>query len=272
MDFVFFENGGTEFPAKRKEPTMNYLLNKLPKFAQGAILLTAAAGGVVLSRYFNTRNVNGAERLTNALLNTDSLTEASRRSPDEASAQMLADCAAYAVKFAFLAAEGVGPVNRYEDPAGTSRTHTHPYNHAVATVLTEDNAEQQTLTYAVTIPETAEVRGTRQIGQVRLSGLAPARPTPETLQINLKPGTEGEYSAQIESNLEVADYLVTGRVHLFGAATLRDNIGNVGRVNIAYDGTVSGTITRDARVIGRFEGKVSSGVRYRQYQLEGSVG
>ncbi|MBC7528812.1 MAG: hypothetical protein H7308_14860 [Chthonomonadaceae bacterium] len=250
---------------------MSHIFVKIPKFAQATALLTLAAGGVVLSRFFNTRNVNGAERLTNALLDTESLQAAARRNPEEASAQMLADCAAYAVRFAFLAAEGVGPVNRYEDAGGTSRTHTHPYTRAVATVLTENNTEKQTLTYAVSIPDVAEVRGTRTIGQVRLSGLSPARPIPETLQITLGSNEEDGYSAQIESELEVADYLVTGRVHLSGSTTLRDNVGNVGRVNIAYDGSVSGTITRDAHVIGRFEGQVNSGIQYRQYQLEGSA-
>ena len=49
-----------------------------------------------------------------------------------------------------------------------------------------------------------------------------------------------------------------GHTRLFGSATLRDNRGNVGRINIGFDGTVTGTITRDARVIGRFEGKVAT--------------
>ena len=41
----------------------------------------------------------------------------------------------------------------------------------------------------------------------------------------------------------------------------------MGRINIGFDGTVTGTITREARVIGRFEGKVSTGVTFRQYDL-----
>ena len=43
---------------------------------------------------------------------------------------------------------------------------------------------------------------------------------------------------------EVADYLVVGKTRLAGSADLRDNRGNVGRLNIGYDGTISGTITR----------------------------
>jgi len=44
--------------------------------------------------------------------------------------------------------------------------------------------------------------------------------------------------------------------------------GHVGRLNIAYDGSVSGTITHDTRIIGRFEGSVSGGLRFKTYQIE----
>ena len=32
-------------------------------------------------------------------------------------------------------------------------------------------------------------------------------------------------------------------------------------------GALSGTITRDSRIIGRFEGKVSEGLRFTPYQI-----
>jgi len=162
---------------------------------------------------------------------------------------------------AYRAAAGEGVTA--EDPEGYSRTHEHPYTHATVTVLTEKHAPEHLLTYAVDLPDVGEVRGTRRVGAVHPAGLTPARPAIDTAQITLPHG----YTAQLESEFEIADYLVTGQTKLFGAATLRDNRGNVARLNIAYDGGVSGTITRDAHVIGRFEGKVSTGVTFRQYEI-----
>jgi hypothetical protein len=229
-----------------------------------AALATAAVGGLIASRYLSARKISGAERLADALLHTDRLRDAARHLPDT-SAAALADCAGYLLGAAWRAAEALGVGAAREDPVQHSRTHTHPYTHATATVLTEATAPEQILTYAVTIPETGEVRGTRRVGALRLSGLSPARPTPDTVQITLPDG----YTAQIESEFEVADYLVTGRTRLFGAATLRDNRGNVGRLNIGYDGAISGTITKDARVVGRFEGNAAHSLHFRQYQIEG---
>ena len=166
---------------------------------------------------------------------------------------------------AFQAAEGLGSVNKAEDPTGASRTHTHPYTGAAVTVLTEAAGAEQLLTYAVTIPNTGEVRGTRRVGSMKISGLSPARPTPDVAQISLT----NDYSAQIETEFEVADYLITGKTRLFGKAHLRDNQGNVAQITIGYDGVISGSVTRDNRVIGRFEGKVAEGLNFKQFEIEG---
>jgi hypothetical protein len=222
--------------------------------------LTIAGLGVVAMRYAGVRRYNGAERLAEALLDSDPLHDAARSLP-EASETVLAACATYLVSVAYRAAIGEGVAA--EDPIGHSRTHEHPYTHATVTVLTESHAPEHLLTYAVNLPDIGEVRGTRRVGPIHTAGLTPARPAIDTTQITLPHG----YTAQLESEFEIADYLVIGQIKLFGAATLRDNQGNVARLNIAYDGGVSGTITRDAHIIGRFEGKVATGVTFRQYEI-----
>ncbi len=236
--------------------------SKKPTPGQIAALLVLSVASVAGLRLLSARKVNGAERLAEALLETEKLHEGARGLPD-ASEIALAACAAYVVNVAYRAAEGQGLAGVQEDPIGYSRTHRHPYTHAVTTVLTESHAPDHLLTYAVTVPELGEIRGTRRVGALRVTGLSPARPAPDTVQISLA----HEYSAQAASEFEIADYLVMGHTRLFGSATLRDNRGNVGRINIGFDGTVTGTITRDARVIGRFEGKVATGVTFRPYDL-----
>ncbi len=231
--------------------------------AQLALVASALVGGVVASRYLGARKVSGAERLAEALLDTERLRDANSKLENN-SETVLAGCAAYLISVAYRAAEGLGAASGADDPLGYSRTHTHPYTHAAATVLTEANAPEHLLTYALTIPEVGEVRGTRRVGPLKMAGLSPARATPDTAQITLSDG----YTAQFESTFEVADYLVTGRTRLYGSATMRDNRGNVGRLHIGFDGTVSGTITRETRVIGRFEGKLASGLTFKQYQIE----
>jgi hypothetical protein len=233
--------------------------------ARIAFVAAAVAGGLIASRYFSTRKVNAAERLADALLDTETLKEGVHNL-SEASEKALAACATYLVSVANKAAEAVGASGGTEDTVGYSRTHTHPYTQVTATVLTEAMSPEQRLTYAVTIPDVGEVRGTRSVGTLKMSGLSPARPAVDTVQITLNK----DYTAQVVTEFEVADYLVTGRSRLFGAATLRDSEGNVGRINIAHDGTVNGTVTRDAHVIGRFEGQVATGVRFRQNQIEGA--
>ena len=235
-----------------------------PTFGQVTALLSIATGALVAARYLETRKINGAERLADALLHTNKLRDAAEKLPD-ASAQAVALCAAFFVDVAYQAAEGLGSASKAEDPAGYSRTHSHPYTNAVVTVLTEADGPEQLLTYAVTIPDVGEVRGTRRVGAMRISGLAPARPTPDTAQITLKDG----YTAQIETEFEVADYLLLGKTRMSGKARLRDDRGNVALLTIGYDGLISGTVTRDARVIGRLDGKVAHGLQYKSYEIEG---
>jgi hypothetical protein len=247
--------------------------------AKTLLLLSLAAGGLIASRYLGTRKVSAAERLAESLLDTERLRDAARKLSDSKEAG-LAACAAYLVNFAYRAAEGIGAASGVEDPIGYSRTHTHPFTNVTATVLTEERPasgsthlegapepRQIFLTYAVTIPEVGEVRGTRQMGGLQM-GLPPSRSVPDTLQITLPDG----YTAQLESQFQVAESLVTGQPRLFGSATMRDNHGNVGRLIIAHDGVISGTITRDARVIGRFEGRAAHGLYFQQLHLAAGPG
>ncbi len=236
---------------------------KKPNLGQVALMATGLMSAYVAARYYAARKINAAERLAEALLDSERLHEAARSLPD-ASDTILAACAAYLINVAYRAAEGQGISSGAEDPIGYSRTHHHAYTHAVTTVLTEANSPEHLLTYAVNLPEVGEVRGTRRVGGLRVTGLSPARPAADTVQITLPYG----YTAQLESELEIAEYLITGQTRLYGSATLRDNRGNVGRINISYDGAVTGTITRDAHIVGRFEGKVAQGVTFRQHQIE----
>lgn len=229
--------------------------------ARIAVLASAAVGAVLATRYLGTRKVNCAERLADALLHTEPLRNAAALEDSEA---RLAACADYFLNVAYYAAQGLTGPGVADDPPGYNRTHAHRYARASASVLTEQNVPDLALTFAVSIEEIGEARGTHRVGGLRLSGLTPARPAPDTVQITLTDG----YIAQIETEFEVGDYLVTGRTRVFGAATVRDNQGNVGRIHVTYDGSVTGAMTRDTRVIGRFEGHVGRGVQFRRYQIE----
>jgi hypothetical protein len=227
-------------------------------------LAAVAVTGLVAVRYMGVRNINSAERLADALLNTDALRNAAGKLPD-VTASVLGTCAIYAVNVAFRAAEGVGTLGSGEDPVGEVRTATHPYTGASVTVLTESNSPDHLLTYSVTIPDVGQVSGTRRIGATKVASVPPARPEADTIQITLKE----DYVALIETEFQIAEYVFTGKTRLYGALNLRDNQGNAGRLNIGYDGNVSGTVTREAKVVGRFEGQVAHGIRFTQYQIEG---
>lgn len=228
-----------------------------------AALVAVAAGSVVGARILSSRKKNMAERLAECLLDVERLKDATKNTPFS-SENALAGFAAYLVAASYHASEGISAAGADFDPLGYSRTHTHPYTHAAATVLTEAIIPDHLFTYAVTIPEVGEVRGTRRVGAVRYTELSLGRDTPDTAQLSLADG----YTAQMESEFMTADYLGFGATRLYGSAALRDNRGNVGRLNINNDGSINGTVTRDARVIGRFEGKVAHGVGFRQYQIE----
>ena len=229
-----------------------------------AALATLVAGGLIGARFFKTKRVSTAERMTEALLNTETLKSGLTALPDH-SEKLLASCADYFVNMCRNAAEGVGMSNGQSDPQGHTRLHSHKFTGAVASLITESIAPEQVLSYNVLIPGVGEVSGTRNVGGIRISGIFPVYPTPETAQVQL----EGGYTAQLESALDVTDALLTGKARIQGSVMLRDNFGNVGRLNVASDESITGTITRDSRIVGRFEGNLSNRLRFTPYQIEG---
>ena len=235
---------------------------KKPSVGQLALLTTAALTSVVAVRYFGGRKASAAERLTEGLLETTRLQTAAGNLPD-ASHLALADCAAYLLNVALRAASGVGIARAEDDPIGYSRTQTHSFTGTTATVRTESAAPDRLINYAVTVPEVGEVRGIRRIGPLQMSGFVPAHATPDTVQIVLTNG----YTAQIEADLHTAENMVVGKDRVFGSLALHDNQGNAGHIQVGFDGVLSGTITRESRIIGRFEGKMSEGLRFTPYQI-----
>ncbi len=226
-------------------------------------LATLALGGIVGARYIGTRKVSSAERLADAVLDTEPLREAARDFADRPETR-LASCANYIVEVCYRSADGWGIGTGANDPVGHTRLKTHRYTQAVASILTEAHVPEHVLNYSVTVPDVAEVRGIRRHGPLSLNGLLPAYTVPETVQISLQDG----YTAQIESDLKVTDAFVTGKARLSGAVTLRDNQGNVGRLNIGSDGLIHGTITRDARIVGRLDGRLGDSIQFKPYQIE----
>jgi hypothetical protein len=226
-------------------------------------LATLAVGGLVGARYLGTRKVSAAERLSDALLDTDGLRAAARDLAERPESR-LAACANYIVDVGYRSMEGWGIGTGANDPIGHTRLKTHRYTQASASVLTEAHTPSHVLNYSVTVPDVAEVRGVRRHGPLSMSGLVPGYAVPETAQISLPDG----YTAQVESGLRVTEALVTGKPRLFGAVTLRDNAGNVGRLNVGSDGHIHGTITRGARIVGRFEGQLGKSIEFKPYQIE----
>jgi hypothetical protein len=244
--------------------------------ARAALAGSVVIGGFLAGRALLMRKVSASDKLAEALLGTEKLNEAAKALPD-GTEQALAWCVAYTLEVDRKAANAVGSARAEYDAAGYSRTHTHPFTRASSTVLTEHPAyagestgdkpatglSDQILTYSATVPECAEVRGTRRVGMLHMAGLSPAWPVVESVQISLKDG----YTAQMETELEVAEYLMPMRPRVFGAVMLRDNRGNAGRVHVATDGGVSGTVTRGGRVVGRFEGRLAEGVQFKPYEI-----
>jgi hypothetical protein len=238
-------------------------LAKKSLFFQMSAVIAAAAGGMLVARYLGAKRINSAERLADALLHTDALRETPTRIAVN-QAHALADCALYFLNAAHYASEGIGFAGREEDAKGDTRTANHPYTHAHATIITEEAESEQVLTYTVRIPDVGEAQGTRRVGAERLSGVTPVRPISETMQIAIGE----EYTAQMEADWQVGDYLVFGKTHLFGTVSLRDGAGNSARIHVGEDGKVSGTITNDAKIVGRFDGVLGLRVNYRANELE----
>ena len=235
---------------------------KRPSVGQLALLTTAALTSVVAVRYFGSRKACAAERLAEGLLETTRLQAAADHLPD-ASHLALSECAGYLLGVALRAASGVGVARGDDDPIGFSRTQTHNFTGATATVRTEAAAPDRTINYAVVVPDVGEVRGIRRIGALEMTGFVPAHATPDTVQIVLANG----YTAQIEADLHTAENMIVGRDRVFGALALHDNQGNAGHIQVGFEGTLSGTITRDNRIVGRFEGKIAEGLRFTPYQI-----
>ncbi len=233
-----------------------------PSVGQVALLAGAALTSVVAVRYLGSQKANAAARLTEGLLDTTRLQSAAAHLPD-ASDLALADCAGYLLSAALRAASGIGMARGEDDPIGFNRTERHSFTQAVATVRTESAAPERSLNYAVSIPEVGEVRGMRRIGSLQLVGFIPAHPTPDIVQIVLADG----YTAQIETELSTAENMVVGRERVFGSLAMHDNQGNAGTLQIGFDGGLTGTITRDSRIVGRFEGKITEGLRFTRYQI-----
>ena len=228
-----------------------------------AAVAALAAGGLIGARYFSLKKVSAAERMTEALLDSHPLKTACE-TPLTLSEKRMALCAEYFLTMNRRASEGVGVANSQKDPEGHNRVHSHKFTGAVASLVTESNSPEEVMSYSVSIPGVGEVTGTRHVGAMRMAGVYPVYPTPESIQIQM----EGGYTAQIESELQVTDTLLTGKARLVGVVILRDSEGNVGRLNVGNDESISGTITRDSKVVGRFNGNLPGNLHLTPYQIQ----
>ena len=230
----------------------------------GIIALAAVAlGGIAGARFLGTRKISAAEHLSDALLDTDLLSQAARDLSDRPEAR-LAACANYLMSVSHRSTDGWGIGTGANDPVGHTRFKSQRYTQAAASVLTESHTPDHVLNYSVNVPDIAEVRGIRRYKPLALNGIMPSYSVPETVQISLNDG----YTAQGEADFHLTEAMVTGRARLFGAVTLRDSEGNVGRLNVSSDGVITGAITRDARVVGRFEGRLGDTIAFKPYQIE----
>ena len=231
-----------------------------------ALGIAAVAGGAAVAtagaRYVGSKRINAAERLGSALLDSMRLEDAASYSNDESEAA-LAACAAYLINTAHQAAAGMtGPPQI--DAIGYERKITDEKTGGTATVITTAHEPEARWQFDVDIPGIARVSGSRRLISSRFMGTKVHMRTPDTVSIRLNNG----YFASIESDLEFkGNLLPTGgpRTQIYGSASLSDNRSNVGRMRIDPSGEVSGTVTRGAEIIGRFEGSLSEGVTFRQY-------
>jgi hypothetical protein len=228
--------------------------------------VVAVAGGAAVAtagaRYVGSKRINAAERLGQALLDASRLEEASRLTDGETEAA-LAACAAYLINVAHQAAAGItGPPA--VDAIGYERKVTDDRSNAVATVITTAHDPEARWQFEVDLPGIARVTGSRRLRSSRFAGTKVHMATPDTVSIRFDNG----YFANIESDLEFNGHLLPikgSRTQIFGSASLSDNRGNVGRMRIEPNGTVSGTVTRGTEIIGRFEGSLADGLTFQQY-------
>lgn len=239
------------------------MLNILLRRALG---VAAVAGGAAVAtagaRYVGSKRINAADRLANALLDSKYLEEAASLPSDETE-NALASCAAYLINMAHQAASGITGKPTV-DAIGYERKVTSDRTGATATVITTAHEPEARWQFDMEMPGVARVSGSRRLSSSRFHGPKVHMRTPDTVSIRFDNG----YFASIESDLEFNGNLlpVAGpRTQVYGTASLSDNRGNVGRLRIDPSGEVSGTVTRGADVIGRFEGSLADGLTFRQY-------
>lgn len=240
------------------------MLNSILRKVVGA---TVIAGGAALAtagaRYATSKRINAAEKLGEALLDTSRLEEASRYSATESEAA-LAGCAVYLINVAYEAASGItGPPAI--DPIGFERKVAGKKSETgTASVITTAHEPEARWQFEVNAPGVGRISGSRRLKSSRFTGPKVHMSTPDTVSIRFDNG----YVANIESDLEFSANLLalplSGKTQVFGSASLSDNRGNVGRLRIEPNGTVTGTITRGADVVGRFEGSLAEGMTFRQ--------
>lgn len=240
------------------------MLNNILKKAIGAAVLAGgAAVATAGARYAGSKRINAAQRLGEALLDTGRLEEASRYTANESEAA-LAACAAYLINVAHQAAAGInGPPQ--VDAIGFERKIKNDRANVTATVITTAHEPEARWQFEVESPGVARISGSRRLISSRFTGPKVTMRTPDTVSIRFDNG----YFASIESDLEFSGNLLavplTAKTQVFGSASLSDNRGNVGRMKIEPTGDVTGTVTRGAEIVGRFEGSLAEGVTFRQY-------
>ncbi len=239
------------------------MLNNILRKALGvAAVAGGAAVATVGARYVGSKRINAAERLGQALLETHRLEEASGYTSAESEAA-LAACAAYLINTAHQAAVGIsGPPTI--DAVGYERKIKSERGNAEATITTTAHEPESRWQFDVEFPGVVRVSGSRRLVSSRFTGPKIHMRTPDTVSIYFDNG----YRARIESDLEFSANLlqvVGPRTQVFGSAHLSDNRDNVGRLQIEPNGEVSGTVTRGAEIVGRFEGSLTDGVTFRQY-------
>jgi hypothetical protein len=241
------------------------MLNSVLKKAIGVVAIAGgAAAATAGARYANSKRINAAERLGEALLETGRLEEASRYTAAESEAS-LAACAAYLINVAHEAASGItGPPKI--DPIGFERKVKADRGAAEASVVTTAHEPEARWQFDVVAPGIARISGSRRLESSRFTGPRVHMKTPDTVSIRFDNG----YAVNIESNMEFNGNLLAvpfagPKTNVFGSASLSDNRGNVGRLRIESSGVVSGTVTRGAEIIGRFEGSLAEGLTFRQY-------
>ena len=246
---------------------MNNILIRIPKFGQVAIVLTAATGasrgGAVPGVAENQRGGTAFRRPAAIPKNSR---DAAAKLP-EATAQVLAACAAYFVDVAFQAAEGLGSAaNKAEDPTGV-QPDAHPPLHR-SRRHRPDRSGRRGAIIDLRRHDSRHRRSARNPARGKHENFRPVpRPPNARCRANFPESTITPRKSK--RNLKSPITCITGKTRMFGKAHLRDNQGNVAQITIGYDGAISGSVTRDNRVIGRFEGKVAEGLNFKQFEIEG---